>query len=116
MTTEQKRYHVKTELDSECDPPKETRVTFSLWYVLAFIVALFAGVSTLLYANQQDVKKDQTEIVQRVTRLEANYGAIIEKLDRAILANEKLLDKLDAHLLQGPKGDRGEKGKDFWGK
>ena len=107
-----------TEIDSDCKElaDKETMVKFSLWPVLAFLVLLGVAAVGYLNAGQQETKQKQIEVIQRVTRLETQYAAIMDSLDRLNRSAERMVDKLDNHLIKGDKGDTGAKGKNFWGK
>ncbi len=75
----------------------ETRVTFNLWAVLAFLI--IAGISSFsfLYAEGKETKVEQQKIIQRVTKLEAQYTFIIDRLERLTVSVEKASDKLEMH-------------------
>ncbi len=75
----------------------ETRVTFNLWAVLAFL--FIAGISsfTFLYAEGKETKVKQQEVIQRVTKLEAQYVFIIDRLEKLTITMEKAADKLELH-------------------
>ena len=97
----------------------ETTVKFGLWPVLAFLVILGAACVGGLYAAQQETKQRQVEVIQRVAVLETQYKSIMDSLEKLNKSTEKLVDKMDNHLVKGDKddkGDTGKAGKNFWGK
>ena len=47
----------------------ETKVQFSLWAVLAFVVALGAIMAQFLGAETKELRTKQREVVERVTKL-----------------------------------------------
>jgi hypothetical protein len=83
---------------------------------LAFLVILGAACVGGLYAAQQETKQRQVEVIQRVAVLETQYKSIMDSLDKLNKSTEKLVDKMDSHLMKGEKEDPGPKGKNFWGK
>ncbi len=90
---------------------KEPIVKFSLWYVLGAIICAGAIVASYLSAGQTEVRTKQQEVIQRVTKLEAQYCSIQENLHRLVVANERLLDKLDSHLMKKIERMNGEQRK-----
>jgi hypothetical protein len=75
----------------------ETRVRFNLWVVLGFIVALFAAVAGYINTEQCVIRDRQQVVIQRVTRLETQYGFIISSIERLTEVMEKASDKLDGY-------------------
>jgi len=74
----------------------ETKVTFNLWLVLSFIVALGLLAFTVLGAEQLKTKEKQQEICERVVKLETQYDNIIKGQEKVAITLEKLADKIDA--------------------
>ena len=104
------------------EPDKGSMVHFGLWPVLAFLVILGAACVGFLNAAQYETRQKQIEVIQRVTKIETQYIAIMAILERIERTSEKVADKLDTHLVKGdrgdagPKGDKGATGNNFWGK
>ncbi len=91
----------------------ETRVTFNLWAVLAFL--FIAGISsfTFLYAEGKETKVKQQEVIQRLTKLETQYDHIIKGLDKLTTAMEKATDKLDQNSKDQKSAERVKKWNDI---
>ena len=85
---------------------ENSKVRFSLWAVLAFIVLLGAICVNFLNADQVKTKEKQQEIIQRITKLEMQYSFIIEKLGTLTIVIEKATDKLDKHREESKRGNR----------
>jgi outer membrane murein-binding lipoprotein Lpp len=61
-----------------------TNVRFSLWAVLASVVALLVFSVGFLNATDNEIRTKQQEINQRVTRLETQYDFIAKGIERLI--------------------------------
>ncbi len=78
----------------------ETRVTFNLWAVLAFL--FLAGVVSIgfLYAEGKETKVQLQEVAQRAKVLEMQYEHIIKGLDKLTTVVEKVADKVELHTRE----------------
>ena len=80
---------------------EETKVNFSLWYVLGFIVLLFSVVASYLNGESQGVKATVQINGQRISRLEEQNAYIIKALDKLMVVVDSVDDKVTAHLING---------------
>ncbi len=72
-------------------------VKFNLWAVLTFLFLAGAVAVGFLYAEGKETKVKQQEVIQRVTKLEAQYENIIKGLDKLTAVVEKSAEKLELH-------------------
>ncbi len=87
----------------------ETRVTFNLWAVLAFLFVVGTASFTFLYAEQKETRGKQQEVIQRVIKLETQYEHIIKGLDKLTAVMEKAVDKLGQNSKDQKSAERVKK-------
>jgi hypothetical protein len=76
-----------------------TQIRFSLWYVLSFIVILFASAYGLLNAEQKETKQTVILNSSRLSRLEEQNTYIIKSLDKLVIGQDAIDDKLTSHMI-----------------
>ncbi len=76
---------------------ENTKVKFDLWTVLGFLVLLVALCLAYLFTAQGTIQDKAQVVSERVTKLEANYGHIIDGIGELKMAQSKVVDALNAH-------------------
>lgn len=77
----------------------ESKVQFSLWAVLAFIVAIGFITAQFLNAEQKETRAKQREVVERVTKLETQFDYVTKGIDELKRGQREVVDI----LIQGKR-------------
>lgn len=83
------------------DENGDTKVRFSLWSVLAFLVILAAACIGYLF-NSQAAARDETrtanqQVCDRVTRLETNFSYVVQGIGEMKQTNREIIEALRQH-------------------
>jgi hypothetical protein len=83
----------------------ETKVRFSLWVVLAFIVLLGAAVSGYLLDCQAKDREKQQVIKQEVVVLQEQFKNIDDKLNKLVTNSETIKEAFITHRIKTERKD-----------
>ena len=72
----------------------ETKVQFSLWAVLAFVVFLGAITAQFLNAEQKETRTKQREVGERVMRLETQFDYVTKGIEELRKGQKEMVDIL----------------------